>query len=67
MEKLKNSGYSGVSRWYKKVSEGAIFSIVLEFFLHFQVHLLEQDLLVAFINHGGTHWTLLINTMYILL
>ena len=62
MEKLETTGYSGVTRWHKNVSHYVSINCVSIILVKTepQVNMLQQDLLLAFINHGRCHWTLLV-------
>ena len=64
MEKLKTCGYNGVKRWYKKVSIQESNKFTLKGYTSSnKVKITEQDMLLAFVNHGRFHWTLIVSVL----
>ena len=58
--------------WYYKIfviiiTEVKSFTviIIITSIIDFQVNLLQQNVILAFINHGHCYWTLLVNQNYI--
>ena len=57
MAKLSNAEYNKVCKWYKNIS--CILSIKTNLTItNMQARMIDQDLLLAYINHGNYHWTL---------
>ena len=62
MAKLRNAGYNKVCKWYKNVT--CILSIKTNLAItNMQARMIDQDLLLAYINHGNCHWTLLVRAL----